>query len=202
MIQHKYSRTIILLQQFGMQSLCSVETCHLFASDTELNMFHSVFENHQKNRAGNEIMLYYIFQWFPFPNSYKHLSYLSQLNQALCIKCGVEHFRRQMPFTTGALYWQLNDCWPVTSWSSIEFGGRWKALHYFAKRFFSPLLVSVVSLGKEFVNVSNQRISNIGRFDIYVTYDGQLQVCPLHMVWKVYDIQRNVCLLEGTIVRN
>ncbi|GJQ10997.1 hypothetical protein GpartN1_g2788.t1 [Galdieria partita] len=184
--------------EFGMQSLCSVETCRLFASESELNMFNSIFESHQKNKAGNEIMLHYIFQLFPFPSSYKSLSYLSQLNQALCMKCGVEHFRRQMPFTVGSLYWQLNDCWPVTSWSSIEFGGRWKALHYFAKRFFSPLLISVVSLAEEAVHFAEPLGYHRGRFDIYITYDGQLQVVPVCVSWKLYHVQHNVCLVEGT----
>ncbi|GJD08602.1 Beta-mannosidase [Galdieria sulphuraria] len=161
--------------EFGMQSLCSIETCRLFASESEMNMFNSVFECHQKNKAGNEIMLHYIFQLFPFPNSYKSLSYLSQLNQALCMKCGVEHFRRQMPFTMGSLYWQLNDCWPVTSWSSIEFGGR-----------------------EETINVANQLVTHRSQFDIFVTYDGQLPVIPVCICWKLYHVQRNVCLMEGT----
>jgi len=184
--------------EFGMQSLCSVETCRLFAPESEMNMFNSIFESHQKNRAGNEIMLHYIFQLFQFPRSYKSLSYLSQLNQALCMKCGVEHFRRQMPFCMGSLYWQLNDCWPVTSWSSIEFSGRWKALHYFAKRFYSPLLVSVVSVGNQVEDMSQQRTTNMGLLDIYITYDGLLQVVPLSICWKLYHVQKNICLLQGT----
>ncbi len=84
----------------------------------------------------------YVSRLYRFPKDFAALSYLSQLNQAYCMKVGVEHFRRSMPRTMGALYWQLNDCWPVASWSSIEFGGLWKALHYEAKRFFAPLLVS------------------------------------------------------------
>eukprot|EP00871_Galdieria_phlegrea_P001213 jgi/Galph1/2092/GphlegSOOS_G738.1 len=182
--------------EFGMQSLCSWETSHMFASEEEFNMFNSIFENHQKNREGNHIILHYVFQLFQFPSSYKNLAYISQLTQALCMKIAVEHFRRQMPYTMGALYWQLNDCWPTASWSSIEFGGRWKALHYFAKRFFSPLLISVVPYG-EALTKANDEPNNITKLDIYLTFDGQAQLLAVKIVWELYDIYGHVLLLQG-----
>ncbi len=88
------------------------------------------------------------------------------------MKIGVEHFRRSMPRTMGALYWQLNDCWPVASWSSLEFGGRWKALHYEARRFFAPALVSVRVPGTEWAGKANLHGSTICETEIFTVYDG------------------------------
>jgi len=67
---------------------------------------------------------------------------VSQVLQAEGIKLGAEHFRRSRPETMGSIFWQLNDCWPVASWSSIDYYGRWKALQYYARRFYAPILVS------------------------------------------------------------
>lgn len=86
--------------------------------------------------------------------------YLSQATQALCYRAQTEHYRRsktQQANTMGALYWQLNDIWQASTWSSLEYGGRWKLVHYYAKNFFSPLLVS--SYKKD------------GLYDVHVTSD-------------------------------
>ena len=80
----------------------------------------------------------YLQQTYRYPTEFTTLLYASQLLQADAIRYGVEHFRRNRGRCMGAVYWQLNDCWPVVSWSSIDYGGRWKALHYYAKRFFCP----------------------------------------------------------------
>ena len=95
-------------------------------------------ENHQKNKQGNQIILDYVSRRYRFPRDQESLIYLAQLNQAHCMQVGTSHYRRLMPRCMGALYWQLNDCWPVASWSSIEFPGRWKALQHAARRFFAP----------------------------------------------------------------
>ena len=128
-------------------------------------------ENHQKNRAGNQIILDYVSRRYRFPKSQDDLIYLSQLNQAYCMQTGVEHYRRQMPRCMGALYWQLNDCWPVASWSSIEFTGRWKALHYVARRFFAPALVTAHVPGDEGTIIGNYRRSTVREFHLYTVYD-------------------------------
>ncbi|SDU20770.1 beta-mannosidase [Verrucomicrobium sp. GAS474] len=158
--------------EFGMQSYCSPEVAATFCDPKDFNAFGPEMENHQKNGAGNQIILDYVSRLYRFPKDYASLAYLSQLNQAYCMKVGVEHFRRSMPRTMGALYWQLNDNWPVASWSSIEFGGTWKALHYEAKRFFAPLLVSAHVPGDEIIGKCNTVTSTIGRVDLYSVYDG------------------------------
>src|SRR4029077_10425177 len=138
-----------------MQSYSSPEVAATYCDPKDLNIFSPVMQNHQKNRSGNRIIMDYISQMYRFPANYGSLDYLPQLNQAYSMKIGVEHFRRSMPRTMGALYWQLNDCWPVFSWSSLEFGGAWKALHYAAKRFFAPALVSAHVPGDEWLNTTN-----------------------------------------------
>ena len=72
----------------------------------------------------------------------------------------------------GALYWQLNDCWPVASWSSIEFTGRWKALHHAARRFFAPAVVSAHVPGDEIYGIGNYRSSSVRLVHLHASYDG------------------------------
>jgi len=145
-------------------------------------IFGPAMENHQKNAAGNQIIFDYLARLYRYPKDYAALAYLSQLNQAYCMKVGIEHFRRSMPRTMGALYWQINDCWPVFSWSSLEFGGRWKALHYAARRFFAPALVSAHVPGDEHAGKGNFAVvsyADAGR-DLLVneigTYSGNVLI--------------------------
>jgi beta-mannosidase len=159
------------VSEFGMQSYSSPETNATFCPPEEANVFGPVMENHQKNRAGNQIILDYVSRRYRFPESQDHLIYLSQLNQAYCMQVGVEHYRRLTPRCMGALYWQLNDCWPVASWSSIEYTGRWKALHYIARRFFAPALATVHVPGDETAIIGNYRRTTVDEAHLYTVYD-------------------------------
>ena len=158
--------------EFGMQSYSSPAVAATFCPPEEMNVFGPAMENHQKNAAGNQIIFDYVARLYRYPKDYAALAYLSQLNQAYCMKVGIEHFRRSMPRTMGALYWQINDCWPVFSWSSLEFGGRWKALHYAARRFFAPALVSAHVPGDEKAGKGNYIANTIHDVNIYAVYDG------------------------------
>jgi len=159
------------VSEFGMQSYSSPETNRTFCPPDDTNVFGAAMENHQKNAAGNQIILDYVSRRYRFPRSQDHLIYLSQLNQAYCLQFGVEHLRRLMPRCWGALYWQLNDCWPVASWSSIEFTGRWRALHYAAKRFFAPHLVSAKVVGEETAGIGNYRRSTVEAVELWAISD-------------------------------
>lgn len=182
--------------EFGMQSLSSPEVAATFCARTEMNLLAPAMENHQKNPAGNQIMIDYISRRYRFPKDYSSLAYLTQLNQAYCLQVGVEHFRRQMPRTMGALYWQLNDIWPGFSWSSLEFGGKWKALHYAAKRFFAPLLVSVHVPGDETAGRINRMSSTIQDANIYTVYDG-MQPLEGTLKWTLYHLTDGI-VREGS----
>lgn len=130
------------LSEFGFQSFPSIRTVESFTESEDRNIFSYVMEKHQRNAAANGKIMNYMEQTYLYPNSFDTLIYASQLLQADAIRYGVEHFRRNRGRCMGTIIWQLNDCWPVASWSSIDYYGRWKALHYYAKRFFAPLLLS------------------------------------------------------------
>lgn len=129
--------------EFGFQSFPCKKTIETFTDDPrDWNIFSYIMEKHQRNYGANGKIMNYLQQTFRYPSGFEEVLYASQLLQAEAIRYGVEHFRRNRGRCMGAVYWQLNDCWPVISWSSIDYCGRWKALHYYAKRFFAPVLVS------------------------------------------------------------
>lgn len=132
------------LSEFGFQSLPCVKTIESFTEPDDRNIFSYVMEKHQKSGIANEKILTYLSRSYRYPYSFEHLVYLSQLMQAEAMRYGVEHFRRNRKDERcmGTLYWQTNDCWPVASWSGIDYYGRWKALHYKSKRFYAPVLLS------------------------------------------------------------
>ena len=125
--------------EFGYQSFSSREVAETYCA--EVNPTSPDFEWHQKNVGGNQRMLETMARYFRFPQSADGILYLSQVQQAIAIKTAAEGWRAQRPRCMGTIYWQLNDNWPVASWSSLEYGGKWKHLHYNAKRFYSPLAV-------------------------------------------------------------
>ena len=135
------------LSEFGFQSFPAVKTIETFTEPEDRNIFSYVMEKHQRNSAANGKIMNYMSQTFLYPESLEELVYYSQLLQAEAIRYGVEHFRRNRGRCMGTVYWQLNDCWPVASWASIDYEGRWKALQYYAARFFAPILVSCEEKG-------------------------------------------------------
>jgi beta-mannosidase len=104
-------------------------------------------EQHQKNASGNGLIIAQMTDNFRLPKDFPSLVYLSMVLQSEGIRYGVEHWRRHKERVAGTLYWQLNDCWPVASWASLDYFGRWKALHYAARRFYAPLMLSVDDRG-------------------------------------------------------
>jgi beta-mannosidase len=120
------------MSEFGFQSLPPMETIKSYADEKDWNMTSYIMEHHQRSGSGNGLMVAQMTDTFRMPNSFQSLVYLSMVLQAEGIRYGVEHWRRNKHRVSGTLYWQLNDCWPVASWSSIDYFGRWKALHYAA----------------------------------------------------------------------
>ena len=196
------------VSEFGMQSFNSAETQATFCPIEDGNVFGVTMKSHQKSRGGNQIILDYVSRLYRFPKSQDALIYLSQLNQAHCMQVGVEHYRRLMPRCMGALYWQLNDCWPVTSWSSIEFTGRWRALHHVARRFFAPALVTAHVPGDETDTIGNYRRTTVREVHLYTVYDaptparGVLRWDLFHLDGRVVARGRKtVTLRPGEAVR-
>ena len=131
------------MSEFGFQALPRLETIRTYATEPDWNMTSYIMEQHQKNDSGNSLMVSQMLDTFRLPKDFESLVYLSMVLQAEGIRYGVEHWRRHAARVSGTLYWQLNDCWPVASWSSLDYFGRWKALHYVARRFYAPLLLSI-----------------------------------------------------------
>ena len=136
------------VSEFGFQSFPCLKSVEQFTLPDDRNIFSRVMERHQRNQAANGKILSYLSQTFRYPNSFDDLLYASQLMQAEAIRYGVEHWRRNRGRCMGAIIWQLNDIWPVASWASIDYYGRWKALHYAAKRFFAPVMISAEEEGE------------------------------------------------------
>ncbi|HEY6253711.1 MAG TPA: glycoside hydrolase family 2 TIM barrel-domain containing protein [Candidatus Angelobacter sp.] len=130
------------MTEFGFQSFPEMRTIRSFAKAEDLDIRSVVMQSHQRNKGGNERILTYMLREYSEPRDFASFVYLSQVQQAEIIKIGAEHLRRQRPRIMGSLYWQLNDCWPVASWSSIDYYGRWKALQYYARRFYDDVLIS------------------------------------------------------------
>ena len=129
--------------EYGFQSFPEMRTVEAFTQpEDRANIFTPVMLAHQKNNEGNSIIHDYLLRDYSEPKDFASFLYVSQVLQAEGIKIGAEHFRRSRPETMGSIFWQLNDCWPVASWSSIDYYGRWKALQYYARRFYAPVLVS------------------------------------------------------------
>jgi len=129
--------------EYGFQSFPEMRTVEAFTQpEDRANIFTPVMLAHQKNNEGNSIIHDYLLKDYAEPKDFASFLYVSQVLQAEGIKIGAEHFRRDRPQTMGSIFWQLNDCWPVASWSSIDYYGRWKALQYYARRFYAPVLVS------------------------------------------------------------
>ncbi|NUM45844.1 MAG: glycoside hydrolase family 2 protein [Anaerolineales bacterium] len=136
------------MSEFGFQALPPLKTIQTYAPPEEWNLTSYIMEHHQRSWVGNSLMIAQMADTFRMPKNFDALVYLSLILQAEGIRYGVEHWRRNRQRVSGTIIWQLDDCWPVASWASLDYFGRWKALHYAAKRFYAPLLLSVEDTGK------------------------------------------------------
>lgn len=170
--------------EFGFQSFPAFKTVKTYTSKEDWNIFSKVMESHQKNDAANGKILYYLSELFLYPKDFDSMLYISQILQGLAIKAGVEHWRNNRGRCMGALYWQMNDNWPVASWSSIDYYGRWKALHYMAKKFYAPFNATIVRkhynimvyLQNETLHMQDATITiNLKTFDFHTTYSKTLK---------------------------
>jgi len=130
------------MSEYGFQSFPNIETVKYYTLPNERDIESPIMLAHQRHPRGNQLIREYMLREYPKPKDFESFLYMSQVLQAEGIALGTEHMRRIMPHNMGALYWQINDCWPVASWSSIDYFGRWKALQYYARRFFNDLMIS------------------------------------------------------------
>ena len=137
--------------EFGFQSFTSMNVARTFADEKDMNPSSPVMESHQRNTGGNARILETMTRYFRFPQNFEQMVFLSQIQQGLAIKTAIEYWRSTKPRCMGTLYWQINDTYPVASWSSLDYGGQWKLLQYMAKRFFLPLNVVAVPDGDQLI---------------------------------------------------
>ncbi|MBE7533360.1 MAG: glycoside hydrolase family 2 protein [Ardenticatenaceae bacterium] len=173
--------------EFGFQSFPEPRMVAHYTLPEDRNITSAIMEHHQRSGIGNQTIIHYLLDWFRFPTSFENTLWLSQIVQGMAMKYAVEHWRRSMPRGMGTLYWQLNDCWPVASWSSLDSHGRWKALHYLAKKFYAPLLVS----GLE--------DAETGAVQIHITSD-RLEAVAGTVSWQLMTVDGGLLTEGGTVV--
>ncbi|MDO9418662.1 beta-mannosidase [Pararhizobium sp.] len=164
--------------EFGFQSYTSMPVIRDFAEPKDMNIASPVMEAHQKNAGGNERIAATMFRYFRFPKDFPNFVYLSQIQQGLAIKTAVDYWRSLKPHCMGTLYWQLNDTWPVASWSSLDYGGSWKAMHFMARRFFQP--VTVVAIPSDDNGIVDISVVN----DTAAPVDVELSVCIVDLAGR------------------
>lgn len=173
--------------EFGFQSFPEPRMVAQYTRPEDRNITSAVMEHHQRSGIGNQTIIHYMLDWFRFPTSFENTLWLSQIVQGMAMKYAVEHWRRSMPRGMGTLYWQLNDCWPVASWSSLDSDGRWKALHHLAKKFYAPLLVS---------GLEN---AETGTVQIHTTSD-RLEALEGVVSWQLMTVAGELLTEGGTAV--
>lgn len=150
------------VSEFGYQSFPGLEGIRSYCPKDQFNLTSPVMEYHQRSDGGNSIILENFSRYFRFPDGFENMIYLSQVQQAMAIKTAVDYWRSLMPYCMGTIYWQLNDLWPVASWSSIEYNGKWKLLHYAARQFYRDVNVTgFIKDNKIFIQAVNDSFNEI-----------------------------------------
>ena len=168
--------------EFGFQSFPEPAAVAQYAAPGERNITSRIMEHHQRSPIGNDTIVQYMLEWFQLPVRSDMVLWTAQILQGLAITYAVEHWRRSVPRGMGTLYWQLNDCWPVASWSGIDWQGRWKALHYMMMRAYAPLLVSSVENPEK------------GTITLFVTSD-ELSPCETRLEWRMWTVDGEIIAL-------
>jgi beta-mannosidase len=174
------------MSEYGFQGMPNLETLQKVMNKEDLNFTSEAFKNHQKHPTGYETITEYMERDYVVPKDFEDYIYISQLLQARGMKTAIEAHRRAKPYCMGTLYWQFNDCWPVTSWSSIDFYGNWKAVQYQVKRSYENV----------FISVQEENDS----YKIYVVNDN-LNAIEGNLEMKIIDFKGEI-LLENNLNRN
>lgn len=189
------------MSEYGFQGMPNLETFQSFASKEDLNLYSEVVKNHQKHATGYQTINEYMERDYKVPTAFADYIYVSQLLQADGMKTAIEAHRRAKPNCMGTLFWQLNDCWPVTSWSAVDYFGRWKALQYQVKRSFNNLLIAATE------DKNNYQIYVIN--DDLKSYDGDFKIALLDFngkeLWKIdesFETSENSSELHFEIPRD
>ena len=183
------------VSEFGFAALPSMKTIQTFTAEEDRNPNSKIMNIHQRNSGVNAQLAEMLSKTFLYPTTFESYIYATQILQADIIKYQVEHYRRNRGRCMGTLYWQLNDIWPVTSWASIDYYGRWKALQYAAKRFYQPILLSCEEIGemqtRPFINMESCAYAKEKSATLCVTNDLNERICGI-VEWQLRDNYSNV----------
>lgn len=161
------------MSEFGFQSFPEMKTIASFASPADYAIESEVMNSHQKSSIGNHLIRSYMERYYHVPDSFADFVYVGLVMQGEGIARGLRAHRRMRPYCMGTLYWQLNDSWPVVSWSGIDYYGNWKALHYAARRSFAPVALDALEEG--------------GRLNVYLLSDSLAPLDNLRLDMEVRD---------------
>lgn len=179
------------MSEYGFQGMPNIQTLKKVVSESDLNFNSEALKNHQKHPIGNETIKEYMERDYQIPEKFDDYIYVSQLLQANGMKTAMEAHRRAKPYCMGTLYWQFNDCWPVTSWSSLDYFGNWKAFHYQAKRSFENVLLSA--------NEEDEKYKIYLVNDDFKSYSGKLELELMtfngELLWKT---EKNITVEENS----
>ncbi len=173
------------MSEYGFQSFPEIASVRKYATPDDYDIFSEVMKSHQRSSIGNGTIEYYMLKEYKKPKDFESFLYVNHVLQAEGIKFGLEGHRRAMPFCMGSLYWQINDCWPVASWSSTDYYQKWKALQYYVKKGFEQVLVSPYEDNLKFkVGIVNDRLEPIkGELQLrLVDFDGKVFWEEAHLV--------------------
>lgn len=162
------------MSEYGFQSFPEYKTALTYARDDEMELESNVMLHHQKNKRGNQLIKEYSDRYMKDPKDFVSFLYMSQVLQAEGMKMAIEAHRRNKDYCMGTLYWQMNDCWPVVSWSSMDYYGRWKVVQYYAKKSFQDVMLSIDL--------------NEGAIEFHVVSD-TLQAIKGTVEWSLYNFE-------------
>lgn len=189
------------MSEYGFQSFPEIATVRKYAKPEDYDIYSDVMKSHQRSSIGNGTIEYYMLKEYKKPKDFESFLYVNHVLQAEGIKFGLEGHRRAMPYCMGSLYWQINDCWPVASWSSTDYYQKWKALQYYVKKGFSQVLVSPYEEGIKFkIGIVNDRFKPLNAelklrlvdFDGEVIWEeASLVEIPANSSDDYFDVNKN-----------
>lgn len=164
------------MSEYGFQSFPDFETVKKYTLPSDYSIESEVMTSHQRSGIGNLRIKEYMAQDYKVPSDFEEFLYMSQVLQARGVKIAIEAHRRAMPYCMGTMYWQINDCWPVASWSSTDYYHKWKALHYAVKKAYEPVIITIHEEKKQLVihAVSDELKNTTGQLKLtFLDFNGK-----------------------------
>ena len=192
------------MSEYGFQSFPDFETVKKYTIPEDYDIESKVMSLHQRSGIGNLRIKEYMALYYKMPKDFEDYLYRSQVLQARALKIAIEAHRGAMPYCMGSMYWQINDCWPVASWSSTDYYHKWKAGHYAIKKAYEPLIITAKEEGSKIVikGISDLLAESKGLLKLSVLdFSGKKLFTKtvavnviLNSSTKILEIQRSVLL--------